>query len=928
MNSEDRAGLRESKSFKDRLCELPLCSILLVSLTITCHSLVLAGNFATADVLTHIGASTGGWSDVGLGVSSSMVNEVQTLMGQTSSVLAKALNESITIESEINMVLGASGNSTEDAISSLRALSTDGDKTAASTVGMASVSTDGNKPDAIRKAAKQKAMALAKGLNTLISGFWDLIKPALVQVGQWLETMGTKMQGFIEQFGTTIDKAQKIFDQIMAKLSGADDIKNQLIYDTFAIFDITHVGAISKDDIQQVASLYGVTALVGSKGDDLHKKYDADGDGGLSNDEYSLFVDDESIPSVMTYVLRTFSKKLSQVAGKMKGSKMRDEVAETVVEYFELMVAKNLTKVRWVAQTLTNGSLPLEFTADVFRNLVLMERSPERLTNIPVGQTIISEMVDLNPSAVAKAVKLCADPDFWATQGFQPANQPIVVGQINEWVSSASKPPTDAPPADGVEVALLSTSASQKRKALVDELAHLTSETISKRMRHHQHLKRQDRIRQHQQVFYAASTQHLYRHLLGQSGSNSVVGAAGDPDVDRVVQGGVPAKPETLQFALFLVNNATRTSQQFQNNSFDYAKTSSNPIDNFASQIQSFIKKVQQFLSLMMSYSTERGINDLEQKVFSFIDESEADLTKLMDHLIDVSLENTTTPVSLLSLGSRPEVSSGLGLSGVWTSVADVITALKGILPTVVDDIKFAQKEVSQVSNTLKSVFEVFKDKGSPLFNTISSLYKTIWIVYYVLFVMLTMLILFYAFWAQGYFGGPIGDDAPKAQTGTFRERCGRCCDSCLVCMRGIQDGHICFWSCILLSEVVILIMFVVAILLTILAGLKAFVAGGCAQIYVLGDDSVCTSVMTGLRGWMVTFWSDMPSNIADACNVRQLTTCQAVADEMKSSIMHTVVGSFAAAMFSIQLLFLSAQLHERAVWNNKLKAARESKTS
>jgi hypothetical protein len=435
---------------------------------------------------------------------------------------------------------------------------------------------------------------------------------------------------------------------------------------------------------------------------------------------------------------------------------------------------------------------------------------------------------------------------------------------------------------------------------------------MSKRGRQHQQQQTQERIAKHQRIFHSDATKHLFTQLLGEA---AMKGAAGDADVERVTKGGVPAKPETLKFKTWLVNNATDTSTRFQKQAFDYAKTSSNAIDNFANQIQAFIKKVQQFLDLMMSYTTDRGIHELHLLVNKFIEMAAHDVHKVVDKLIDQILVSggstaTSGELSVLSLGSNEE----LGLSGVWGAISDLMDTLKSILPTVIDDIKFAKREVSAVASTLDSIFGVFKTKGSPIFQSVASMYRTVWIMYYILFVVMTGLILFYAFWAYEWFGGPERKTS-KQSMGCFAS----CCDACLMCLRNTQDGHICFWSCILLSQMVILIMFVVSILFCVLAGIKAFISLGCAQIYVLGDDDVCTSVLIGIRGWMESFWTDMPSDIGDACQVRTLTACKAIGNEMMQSAMFTVGGSFAAATFSFQLLFLSAQLHERAAYNHKV---------
>jgi len=456
-------------------------------------------------------------------------------------------------------------------------------------------------------------------------------------------------------------------------------------------------------------------------------------------------------------------------------------------------------------------------------------------------------------------------------------------------------------------------------ESLLAELDALTEEVIEKRIRHHQSNLKQERIKMHESVFYADATKVLFRNLLGEVGMK---GAAVDADIERVTKGGVAAKPETLKFAEYLVNNATATAQRFQADAFDFAKTSSNAIDNFANQIQAFIKKVEQFLDLMMAYTTERGIHQLHLQINKFIEEAGKDVAQVVDKLINKMLLSEDNMgmqagmISTLSLGSKQE----LGTAGVFTIVSDLLNTMSSILPTVITDVKFAKKEVSSVASTLKSIFAMFKSKGTGIFDEVASMYKTVWLMYYIMFFILTLLILFYAFWAYDWFADD-DDAAQRAPPPTDRNFCIKCWTGCLDCLRDGQDTDLCFWSCILISELVILIMFIVSVVFCVLAGIKAFVNFGCAEIYVLGDDPVCTNILIGIKDWMSTFWDDMPSNIHDACEVRTLVACQAISHELMSSAMQTVGGSFAAAAFSFQLLFLSAKLHERARYNHVIEA-------
>jgi len=103
---------------RNRQC--PWCAIVLVVLAVICHTLTLMGNLATADTFSNIGKATGGWSDVGLGVSESMIKEVEHLMSETNHMLTEALKQIEQMETMMDFVLGASGNTTQMAVTMLK----------------------------------------------------------------------------------------------------------------------------------------------------------------------------------------------------------------------------------------------------------------------------------------------------------------------------------------------------------------------------------------------------------------------------------------------------------------------------------------------------------------------------------------------------------------------------------------------------------------------------------------------------------------------------------------------------------------------------------------------------------------------------------------------------------------------------------------
>jgi hypothetical protein len=120
----------------------------------------------------------------------------------------------------------------------------------------------------------------------------------------------------------------------------------------------------------------------------------------------------------MTVILRTYAKRLAEVAGKVGAAKQRDEVAKAVVEYFKLVTAKNRTKVDWIAEALTNGSLPVAFTADVIAEMCRMEDAPMPLSSTSVGGTVVHRMMELNSAGFLAAAELVRNRAFgWLRAG-------------------------------------------------------------------------------------------------------------------------------------------------------------------------------------------------------------------------------------------------------------------------------------------------------------------------------------------------------------------------------------------------------------------------------------------------------------------------------------------------------------------------------
>jgi len=54
--------------------------------------------------------------------------------------------------------------------------------------------------------------------------------------------------------------------------------------------------------------------------------------------------------------------------------------------------------------------------------------------------------------------------------------------------------------------------------------------------------------------------------------------------------------------------------------------------------------------------------------------------------------------------------------------------------------------------------------------------------------------------------------------------------------------------------EIIVLVIFVIAIVLCIVSGVRAFISMGCSLIYILGDPVVCTGMLNQVRLFLLSF--------------------------------------------------------------------------
>jgi len=712
--------------------EVPWCTLCLVTACVTCHTLVLVGNIDTSSALTTVGQSTSGWSAVGVGLATAMEDELEALMTNCSDQMVDVLEQIVVVQEMMDYVLAWVGNSTDEAINASGAVAL------LQTMGTAQKDTNVTE---LAESLKPIIMSTLDGildkamdyLSGVMYDLLDVIKPALEQVGEWITKFSDRIIELLEDFSTTIDKVQKIFDNLMSQLStSGGDNAEAMLNQVISLFDVDGDSCVSLDDIEEVADIYSVTALQGDKPAELFPTYDTDGDGCLDWDELLLFTEDDDIPNAMSVILRAYAKKLSIVAGEVAGATMRIDVADAVVEYLELVCAKNITKLYWVSDAISNQSLPLDFTSAVMASLCLAEDDPNLLTDMDVGSTVIDAMYQLNSPYLYVALDNMADTDFWVSNGYSIYDLARCTTTVTEWVLNASlaydstdqndeesydnESSNESSPARGLGLAQM--GRAQRRaltRAGVKQQAELRVQGYHAR-------KREERSAKREAMFSSKTSQRLLGRLLGGVAASDST----NPNADSLINGGQPAYPETLLFAAWLSSNASASADRFQSMCFEYSQTSSSTLDSFATEIQGLIKEVVSMITILETWASDSGIARIEEMVDDFATTAMEDVKSLVlstiSDLIDTYLpdlaEGVVEAVDSASESIGTDVADFLGgylESGLIEPVAEIAGDLLGndtwgeeVAETVVESLGDTLEDAlgSYIGDQLKDVLE------------------------------------------------------------------------------------------------------------------------------------------------------------------------------------------------------------------------------
>lgn len=879
---------------------IPRCTCCLFIAAVTCHLLVLLGNIATANMLHDMGQSANGWSNVGSRLSYAMDHELNPAMNNVSQMLIETIDKLTELENGIDTVLSLAGGTSDSVSQKFK---------------------HGQDVDAFKAtASKSLEKVVNKSMNKvdqIVQKFIVVVGPALDQVGEWLSSFGEKIQDQLEEFGTTIDRAQKIFDQVASKISTtAGEGEADMLEQTFDIFDTDAAGVISIQNMHDVSELYGITALQGTKGETLMKQYSTNKKGvvQLSRDDYAKFVFDETLPGLMTNVMRSYTKKLSVIGGRLSLSTMRAELADAVVDYVALVSAKNLTKIELLITDLVGPSsiIPIEFLADIWYEFYEDSNDPVSIAIEDIGQLFANYSIKLGPERCIKAISLLTNCSFFESEGFEVEEQSKVVKQVVTWVSSAPG----------------GTAALEKYGEVQNSAGNWADSyfnDVDKKATKYAATQSSSSGSKAAGTTASSNAKELQDALLG---GKSAAANGEDPDAKRVSGSGQPAKPETLAFAKEFSESVADDATTKNKLASDYSGDSSNALDSICNSINGMIKKTQSFLTTMEKYAGPGGQDNLKKEAQNFVAGTARDILMISNSQIDRAIDTISCEAGdqLACSNTDKELDLPMQLSGAVSFLTVTVSDLKAALPTVIDNLKTAKTEVSSVSSVINSIMEMLGVKSPPIFDSVSSLYKMAWIGYFILFFLFSFTMLFYAFWSSGWFGGPQANVSSSSYEPpqTFGQRIRTCCNSCCACISGCCSGHLCFWSFLLLAQVIVLLLFVISLVVCLLIGVQAFLGAGCSQIYLIGDDEICSAALALVQQFLKTF--SFTVSLGDVCGSQKLLTCNLIRSAIQEQAVKVIIGALLSSVASFQMLIDSATKHERARCNRLLDEEEKEK--
>jgi len=627
---------------------VPFCTIFLVVSTVVFNALVLLGNYWTADAFVDIGDSTKGWSKVGLGVSTALVSDLDDTMQSVSEEVVAALEQVISVQGQLDNILSLVGNTTDSAVSNSTALSLldkHGPKKGMMLLQeMHGISLDSSNASAltalITQAVDEALDQVFDKISELLNQLFETLKPSLIQIANWTSQFSDSVNQALEEFSSTLDKAQKMFDQAMSQLGSSGSNTATMIQNTFVLFDTDDTGAISVENLIKVGEYYTISALSGNKSYELMEKYDTSGDGEIEIDEFGALVQDDSITGAMGIILRNYAKRLAKISGAVGRATQRDEVASSVADYVRLVCAKNETKVEWIADALSNGTLNIDFVGTVMVEMCLknLDANEPVYTEEDTGATLTSKMNELNSTILGTLADIVANTTWWTSQGLNTQYQPQCMAMFTNWTIQANNVTGESSllqVLDGVSL------EGMDQKKVLEAMPMAAYQLAQESVKLHKLEKMQARRAKRSRMF-STKTGKMLLHRLHHGAMASTTSGSDSDAATQCINSGVAALPSTLLFAKWLSYNASTTANGYIDDCTDYSGESSNAADGFATKVKGFIAKVESFISTFSTYASASGIETIEEKIEAFTTNAVAEVKALVEERLNSLIEEYT----------------------------------------------------------------------------------------------------------------------------------------------------------------------------------------------------------------------------------------------------------------------------------------------
>jgi len=280
-------------------------------------------------------------------------------------------------------------------------------------------------------------------------------------------------------------------------------------------------------------------------------------------------------------------------------------------------------------------------------------------------------------------------------------------------------------------------------------------------------------------------------------------------------------------------------------------------------------------------------------------------------------------------------------IHGAWEEMVTSLSSLTRSLPLAMDTLKGARGEAAKIVKNLRSDFDIFLSRGPTAFDEISRQWRQVWFLYFVFLSLGLGGLAYYTVWALGYWSEAekVADkmtqsaierrswqdeDSLDTPAPSFQDRLQMAFAACIYFLRPRPDRDLAFWSCILCMTAIALLVFLIAIFLCITSGFGRFLMSGCAQVYALGDASICFDVLNGLKRAFRSFnFRNMDESVSreqmeedlptDVCIRLDLTTCQKIDHEMHQSAMLVTFFGLLGVALTFQVVLDSSMLHQRS---------------